>query len=230
MAYWTARSAKALVQQIGQFGKYHNTLCLSPPNLHKQCFHFLLGLTMVPRENKSNAFAKFWRTDRVLRYFESGPRGGCAWEQHGRPPMTCVRGTGSRKQRISLPRRLRCWQKYCTYNQCFVSSLTCRLPFLLSSFPTRLFPLPFPLFAKLSNPPSTWCTWMYLSLVLTENVLAVSCCSATRGIRFMACRKFLNVSRSSLICLPLVGTLTISLKRPGSPGDIGFDEEPGKVM
>ena len=46
---------------------------------------------MVPRENKNNAFAKFWRTNRILRYFESGPWGGCAWEQHGRPRMTCVR-------------------------------------------------------------------------------------------------------------------------------------------
>ena len=29
--------------------------------LHKHCFHFLLGLAMVPRENKSNTFAEFWR-------------------------------------------------------------------------------------------------------------------------------------------------------------------------
>ena len=37
---------------------------------HKHCFHFLLGLTMVPRENKSNAYAKFWRDkQRVLWYF-----------------------------------------------------------------------------------------------------------------------------------------------------------------
>ena len=46
---------------IGHFGKYHNTLCLSPQILHKHsiCFQFLLGLTMVPRETKNNAFAKF---------------------------------------------------------------------------------------------------------------------------------------------------------------------------
>ena len=45
---------------IGQFGKYLNTLCLSPKILHKHCFQFLLGLTMIPRENKNNAYAKFW--------------------------------------------------------------------------------------------------------------------------------------------------------------------------
>ena len=28
---------------IGQFGKYYNTLCLSPQILHKHCFCFLLG-------------------------------------------------------------------------------------------------------------------------------------------------------------------------------------------
>ena len=43
---------------IGHFGKYHNTLCLSPQILHKHCFQFLLGLTVVPRENKNNAYAK----------------------------------------------------------------------------------------------------------------------------------------------------------------------------
>ena len=44
---------------IGHFGKYHNTLCLSPQILHKHCFQFLLGLTMVARENKNKAYAKF---------------------------------------------------------------------------------------------------------------------------------------------------------------------------
>ena len=34
-------------------------LCLSPQILHKHCFEFLLELTMVPRENKNNAYAKF---------------------------------------------------------------------------------------------------------------------------------------------------------------------------
>ena len=49
---------------IGQFGKYHNTLCLSPQILHKHCFQFLLGLTMIPRENKNNAYAKFGETNK----------------------------------------------------------------------------------------------------------------------------------------------------------------------
>ena len=44
---------------IGHFEKYHDTLCLSPHILHKHCFQFLLGLTIVPRENKNNAYAKF---------------------------------------------------------------------------------------------------------------------------------------------------------------------------
>ena len=45
-AYFTSTS-------IGHFRKYHNTLCLSPQILHKHCFQFLLGLTMVPRGNKT---------------------------------------------------------------------------------------------------------------------------------------------------------------------------------
>ena len=49
---------------IGHFQKYHNTLCLSSKILHKHCFYFLLGLTIVSRENKNNAYAKFWRTNK----------------------------------------------------------------------------------------------------------------------------------------------------------------------
>ena len=50
-----------LTTLIGHFEKYHNTLCLSPQILHlyKHCFQFLLGFTVVPRENKNNAYAKF---------------------------------------------------------------------------------------------------------------------------------------------------------------------------
>ena len=48
----------------GHFGKYHNTLCLFPQILHKLCFQFLLELTMVPRENKNNAYAKFGWTNK----------------------------------------------------------------------------------------------------------------------------------------------------------------------
>ena len=58
-----------MAQSIGHFGKYHNTLCL-----YKHCFQFLLGLTMVPRENRNNAKAKFWGDkERVLWYFLKWP-------------------------------------------------------------------------------------------------------------------------------------------------------------
>lgn len=49
---------------IGHCGKYHDTLCFSPKTLHKGCFQFPLGLTMVPRENKNNAYAKFGGTNK----------------------------------------------------------------------------------------------------------------------------------------------------------------------
>ena len=58
---------------IGHFQKYHNTLCLPSKILHKHCFHFPLGLTMVPRENKNNSYVKFWRTNKeYYGIFESG--------------------------------------------------------------------------------------------------------------------------------------------------------------
>ena len=48
--------------------KYHNTLRL--PTQILNCFQFLLGLTMVPRENKTNAYSKFgWTKKWVLWYF-----------------------------------------------------------------------------------------------------------------------------------------------------------------
>ena len=59
---------------MGHFQKYHITLCLPSKILHKHCVHFLLGLTMVPRENKNNAYAKFWRANKkYYGIFESGP-------------------------------------------------------------------------------------------------------------------------------------------------------------
>ena len=58
---------------IGHFGKYHNTLCLSPQILHKHCFQFLLRLTTVPRENENNAYAKFGGTNKeYYGIFRSG--------------------------------------------------------------------------------------------------------------------------------------------------------------
>ena len=49
-------------------GFYRNTLCLSSKILQKHCFQFLLGFTVVPRENKSNSYAKFWRANK--EYYE----------------------------------------------------------------------------------------------------------------------------------------------------------------
>ena len=47
---------------IAHFGKYHNTF-LAPQILYKHCIQFLLGLKMVPRENKNNAYVKFGGTN-----------------------------------------------------------------------------------------------------------------------------------------------------------------------
>ena len=49
-----------ITREIGHFQKYHNTLFFLSKILHKHCFHFLLGLNivLVPRENKSNTYAK----------------------------------------------------------------------------------------------------------------------------------------------------------------------------
>ena len=58
------KELSALFAHVGHYGKYHNTFCLSPQILHKHCFQFLLGLTMVPRENKKNASAKFGGTNK----------------------------------------------------------------------------------------------------------------------------------------------------------------------
>ena len=44
-----------------------------PQNLHKHCYQFLLGLTMVLRENKNNAYAKFGGTNKeYYGIFRSG--------------------------------------------------------------------------------------------------------------------------------------------------------------
>ena len=49
--------------------KYHNTLYLFPQILHTHCFQFLLGITMVPRENKNNAYAKCGRQTKSIMVF-----------------------------------------------------------------------------------------------------------------------------------------------------------------
>ena len=43
----------------------HNALCLPPKILHKHCFQFLLGITVVPREIEDNGYAKFWEVNKV---------------------------------------------------------------------------------------------------------------------------------------------------------------------
>ena len=37
--------------------------------LHNHCFQFLLGLTMVPRESKNNAYSKFGRQTKSIMVF-----------------------------------------------------------------------------------------------------------------------------------------------------------------
>lgn len=59
---------------IGHFGKYHNNLCPSPQTPQKHCLQFLLGLAIVPRENKNNAYVKFGGTNQeYYGIFQSGP-------------------------------------------------------------------------------------------------------------------------------------------------------------
>ena len=44
---------------IPLFHLHNNAPCLSTKILHNRCFQFFLGITMVPREIKDNAYAKF---------------------------------------------------------------------------------------------------------------------------------------------------------------------------
>ena len=56
---------------IGRRSKTVKNICLSPQILRKHCFQFLLGLTMVPRENKNNAYAKFaGKTKNIMVFSE----------------------------------------------------------------------------------------------------------------------------------------------------------------
>ena len=55
--------------EIGHFQKYYHILCLSSKILHKHCFYFLLGLKIVSRENKNNAYAKCWRQTKSIMIF-----------------------------------------------------------------------------------------------------------------------------------------------------------------
>ena len=73
----TELSSIIVVYPIGHSEKYHNTICLSPQILHKHCYQFLLGLTMVPRENKNNAYVKLWGTNKEYYVFFSEMANGC---------------------------------------------------------------------------------------------------------------------------------------------------------
>ena len=64
---------------IAKNGKCHNTLCLSTQILKKHCFQFLLGLTVVPRENKNNAYSKFgWTNKEYYGIFRFGQFPNCS--------------------------------------------------------------------------------------------------------------------------------------------------------
>ena len=54
-------------------------LFVFPPKfLRKGCFQFPLGLTIVPRENKNDAYAKFWATNKeYYGIFRNGQ-----WQSH----------------------------------------------------------------------------------------------------------------------------------------------------
>lgn len=58
---------------VGLFQKYHNTLYFSSKIFHKHCFYSLLGLTMIPRETRSNAYADGGTNKDYYGIFESGP-------------------------------------------------------------------------------------------------------------------------------------------------------------
>ena len=45
-------------RSIGHFGKYHNTLCLSPHILHKPLFLFSLGTIVSPRRSWKQCLCK----------------------------------------------------------------------------------------------------------------------------------------------------------------------------
>ena len=83
------------ISDIGHFQICHDTLCLSSQILHRHCFHFLLGLAMVPRENENDAYAKFWRTSKeYYGIFESGLLGHSSANKH------CVESSSSYQPRM----------------------------------------------------------------------------------------------------------------------------------
>ena len=69
---WSCMGEKAELF-TSQLASIKNTIILfvCPPKiLHKHCFQFLLGLTMIPRETGNKTYAEFWvDKQRVLWYF-----------------------------------------------------------------------------------------------------------------------------------------------------------------
>ena len=49
---------------MGHFGKYHNTLGLSPQILYKHCFQSLMGLTLVSKRKQKQCLCKIEGTNK----------------------------------------------------------------------------------------------------------------------------------------------------------------------
>ena len=70
---WVHCASKDFITHlIGHFGKYHNTLCLTPRILYKHCLCFLLKPLYVPRETANNAHSKFGGKTEYYGIFRSG--------------------------------------------------------------------------------------------------------------------------------------------------------------
>ena len=58
----------------------HNAPCLPPKILHDDFFSFLLGITVVPREIKEDAYARIWGAIKV--YYGRCESGACPWHEN----------------------------------------------------------------------------------------------------------------------------------------------------
>ena len=73
-----------LQMDIRHFDTVHNALCLPPKILHKHCFQFLLGLTIVLGEIENNAYAKILGVNKV-HY-------GCGSDEWSEMPLAVFHG------------------------------------------------------------------------------------------------------------------------------------------